>query len=105
METFTRRLEIINILVYRRSEKIDVLARELGVCSRTIQTDICYLSAIYPVVTVRGRYGCVKLIEGYHPYRRTLTLEQKSLFQRIMNDVALNEREKIILSQFIEERG
>lgn len=105
METFTRRLEIINILVYRRSEKIDVLAKELGVCSRTIQTDIYYLSGIYPVTTVRGRYGCVKLIESYHPYRRTLTMEQKKLFQKIMNDVSLNEQEKCILSQFIDERS
>lgn len=103
METFTRRLELINILTYRRSEKIGVLARELGVSQRTIRTDIYFLSSLYPVVTVRGRYGCVKLIDSYHPYRRILTLEQKKLFTHILNDLLLEEREKMILRQLLDE--
>ena len=59
-----RRMMIWLILTERRRETRRNLAQELDVCVRTIQNDIVALSLYYPIVTERGRYGCVKVMEG-----------------------------------------
>ena len=62
-----RRSEIIRILVARRFVTIQRLANELSVSSRTIMHDIVILTAHYPIDTLRGRSGGVKLAEWYKP--------------------------------------
>lgn len=56
----------------RRSEKIENLAAELNVSVRTIKYDIEALACSYPIESVRGRYGGVKLADWYQPSRRAL---------------------------------
>ncbi len=58
-----RRMTIWLILMERRQETMQNLAHELHVCSRTIQNDIVALSLYFPIVTERGRYGCVKIMD------------------------------------------
>lgn len=52
-----RQQQIINLLCQRRSDTVQNLATELGVCERTIRRDIEELTLTYPLETVRGRYG------------------------------------------------
>ena len=52
MTATERREEIMRIMVARREESMQVLARELGVTDRTIRNDILVLTAKYPLDTV-----------------------------------------------------
>lgn len=52
-----RQQQLISLLCQRRSDSIQNLAMELGVCERTIRRDIEELTLTYPIETVRGRYG------------------------------------------------
>ena len=55
MNTFERRMEIIDILSERRKEQVDNLAFELNVTERTIRNDIYELSLSYPIDTKKGK--------------------------------------------------
>ena len=59
-----RRKAIIEILNLRRDVKIENLAFELRVSRRTIERDILFLSADYPIYTTKGTYGGVRVVEG-----------------------------------------
>ena len=50
-----RQQQLISLLCQRRSDSIQNLAMELGVCERTIRRDIEELTLTYPIETVRGR--------------------------------------------------
>ncbi|MBQ8763709.1 MAG: DeoR family transcriptional regulator [Clostridia bacterium] len=73
-----RRQKILEILSIRRFEKIDNLAAEFGVSERTIRKDIEELSCYAPIFTIRGKYGGVKVADGYYSSRTYLTDEQKT---------------------------
>lgn len=72
MSVHERRAEIIKILEGRRKESVSNLAFALGVSIRTIKYDIEALTADYPIETVRGNGGCVKVADWYHPHRNIL---------------------------------
>lgn len=60
------------------------LADELGVTDRTIRTDITVLTVDYPLETIRGNGGCVKLADWYHPYKNILSCEQRSVLTQMI---------------------
>ena len=63
-----RQQQLISLLCQRRSDSIQNLAMELGVCERTIRRDIEELTLTYPIETVRGRYGGgVRMADWYGP--------------------------------------
>ena len=72
-----RRAEIMRILTARRRETMGCLANELNVTSRTIRTDITALMVDYPLETLRGNGGCVRVADWYHPHRNLLSEEQQ----------------------------
>ena len=84
MTTNERRAEIMRILVSRRHETMRRLADELSVTDRTIRTDITVLTADYPLETVRGNGGCVKVADWYHPHRNILSLEQVTVLEELI---------------------
>ena len=59
-----RQQQLISLLCQRRSDSIQNLAMELGVCERTIRRDIEELTLTYPIETVRGRYGGRLVLSG-----------------------------------------
>ena len=67
--------EIMRILESRRQEKMSNLALQFNVTRRTICSDIEVLTVSYPLETVQGRYGCVKLKDGYAMYQSFLSKE------------------------------
>lgn len=105
MDSFTRRLEIIRILVYRRKETMEVLAGYFGVTVRTIQNDIDFLSLHFPIETVRGRYGCVKILDTFHPFRQIISIEQKQLLEQILLLELLSEQDVELIRQMVKELG
>ena len=73
MNTATRRMEIINILVVQRRTTAKKLSEELGVTIRTIQKDIQALSPGFPIYTKQGGDGGIFISESYKPYTNTLS--------------------------------
>ena len=72
-----RRAEIMRILESRREEKMSNLAFYFNVTRKTICTDVEILMTSYPIETVQGRYGCVRLMDGYFMYQGFLSEEQQ----------------------------
>jgi predicted DNA-binding transcriptional regulator YafY len=60
------------------------LADELGVSDRTIRTDISILTVDYPLETIRGNGGCVKIADWYHPNKGILSGEQQRVLYQML---------------------
>ena len=81
-----RRDAILNVLCKRRTEHIKNPAFEFGVSRRTIINNIIELTRSYPIETVRGNRGCVRVAEGYYIGRKYLKPAQKeALLDAISN--------------------
>lgn len=98
-----RRAEIMRLLVARRAINMSTLANELGVTRRTICTDIETLTLEYPLESIMGRNGGVRLPEWYHPHRNILTGEQADVLSQMM-DIA-NDTQKKVLREMLMEYG
>jgi len=73
MSVTERRLEIIRILEGRRHETIKNLASQLGVSQRTIRYDVEALMVEYPIESVPGNGGGIRLMSGYRTYQGRMT--------------------------------
>ena len=98
-----RRAEIIKIMVSRRQENMQVLAAEFGVSDRTIRTDIEVLTAEYPLETVRGNGGGVRIADWYHPHKNIMSKEQISVLEQMLP--LANEEQRKVLNQMLREYG
>ncbi len=79
-----RREAIYAELRAKRHLTVDYLATKYNVNERTIRRDIEELTLVYPIETVRGRYGGgVKLSDWYHPTLSTLSPEQMALLKKL----------------------
>ena len=76
MSASERRAEIMRILVGRRKCYLSDLAQELGVSKRTIQRDVQTLVLQYPLESIHGNGGGIRLADWYHPHRNILSQEQ-----------------------------
>lgn len=103
MSANERRAEIIRIMVARRQESMQVLARELGVSDRTIRNDILVLTAEYPLETVRGNGGGVRIADWYHPHKNIFTMEQMAVLEQLMGQA--DDNQKKVLNQMLREYG
>lgn len=103
MSANERRAEIIRIMVARRQESMQVLATELGVSDRTIRTDILVLTSEYPLETVRGNGGGVRIADWYHPHKNILSKEQISVLEQLL--VVANGEQKRVIDQMLREYG
>lgn len=78
-----RRQEIIEILSDRRYEKIENLMSEFGVSRSTIKRDIEVLSLSYPIYSVSGNGGGIRVADGWYSNRRYLKPMQEELLNRL----------------------
>jgi len=91
-----RRAEILKILEGRRRENVSSLASTLGVSIRTIKYDIETLTADYPIETVRGNGGCVKVAEWYHPHKNILSQEQQTVLIQMLGKADELQQKKVL---------
>ena len=103
MSANERRAEIMRIMVARRQESMQVLASELGVTDRTIRADILALTAEYPLETVRGNGGGVRIADWYHPHKNILSREQISVLEHLLPQA--DDEQKRVLDQMLREYG
>ena len=61
------------------------LAHELGVTTRTIHSDISALTVDYPLETIRGNGGCVKLADWYNPHTNILSREHQTALVQLLD--------------------
>ena len=62
MHSDERQAVIWDIILQRKFETVPNLARELGVCIRTIYGDISKMKEKYPIEAISGKYGGVYLV-------------------------------------------
>ena len=98
-----RKNEIMRILTARRSDTAPHLAAELGVSVKTIRRDILQLMTEYPLETVSGNGGCVRVAEWYHPHRNIMSMEQETVLSQLMESATEQQRE--VLRQMLVEYG
>lgn len=102
MTAIERREAILDALCVRRQEQVSNLAEEFGVNERTIRRDLLELGCSYPIETIRGNGGGVKIADWYHRDRRYLSPEQADLLNRLSSSVEGADLEILtgILRQF-----
>ena len=82
MSTAERREQIMEALLSRREDRVENLAGEFGVSERTIRRDLEELTLRYPIETVRGMYGGVRVSGWYRQGRSSLSPEETGALRR-----------------------
>ena len=100
LTTTERRLSLLRILCERRQETIDNLAFELSVSRTTIKTDIYVLSLSYPIYTVSGIGGGIRVMDGFTLGTKYLTDIQCALLEKLL--VVLEGADKETLHSIIK---
>lgn len=97
-----RRQRLLEVLCQRRHDTCDNLAFEFHVSNATIRRDLEVLMCSYPIETVRGRYGGVKVSDGYYLHRKVLTPKQTELLRKLRNQLDGDDADTLdsILLQF-----
>ena len=82
--------------------KREQLAEEYHVSERTIRHDVEALMCDYPVVTVKGRNGGIKLAGWFHPSRKTLSKQQIEAVRKAADFLDGEDRQALIsiITQF-----
>ena len=83
MNPWERRQKILEILCLRRHETIGNLAHEFNVSRGTIRRDIVVLTCSYPIETVQGGHGGVRVAEWFHLDRRSLNFAEITFLRRL----------------------
>ena len=102
MSTSERRREILNRLYSGEKLKREQLAAEYGVSERTIRHDVEALECEYPIETVKGRYGGIRMSPRYRPGRKVLTKEQIAAIRKAAGFLTGEDRQALmsIIAQF-----
>ena len=95
MNPWERRQKILEILCLRRHETIGNLAHEFNVSQETIRRDITVLTCSYPVETVRGGHGGVRVADWFHLDRRTLNADEITFLRRLEGQLGGTDREML----------
>lgn len=97
-----RRMAIWKTLCCRRQDTAIHLAAEFNVSRRTIYHDVAFLSIIYPIESIRGRYyGGIKIADWYTPNPDAFTPAQMELLLRLQK--GLKGDDAIIMSSIIQK--
>ena len=93
MGTHERRMAIWNTLCQRKQDTAGHLSAEFHVSLRTIYYDLEYLSLIYPLEVIRGRYhGGIKIADYFTPDKTKLTPVQRDLLLRLFTNLYGNDK-------------
>ena len=98
-----RRSAIIAVLCQRRFESLTNLASEFDVTTRTIKRDVLDLSRTYPITTIRGHNGGIKMEAWFNPDRKVLSNQQENLLIRLKE--SLSGEDLIIMNTILVQFG
>ena len=102
MTPWERRQWILETLCLRRHETCTVLAYEFHVSRETIQRDITILTCDYPIETISGHDGGVKVADWFHLDRRTLNMGEITFLRSLADRLDGHDQEMLnrIIVQF-----
>ena len=103
MSAIERRAEIMRILASRRKCYLSELAHELSVSKRTIQRDIQALVLEYPLESIRGNGGGIRLADWYYPHKNILSQEQIRVIEAMIKKADFHQ--KVVLQQMLAAFG
>ena len=83
MNPWERRQKILEVLCLRRHDTYRNLAHEFNVSTGTIRRDIVVLTCSYPIETVQGGHGGVRVAEWFHMDRRALNSAEITFLRRL----------------------
>jgi Predicted transcriptional regulator len=97
-----RRQALLEVLCSRRSDKVENLAFEFGVCRSTIKNDVLELSLSYPIYSLQGNGGGVFVADDYYLGKQYLKPSQQELIERLISTSAGDDLKTLqsILKQF-----
>ena len=95
MNPWERRQKILEVLCLRRHDTYRNLAHEFNVSTGTIRRDIVVLTCSYPIETVQGGHGGVRVAEWFHLDRRMLNAEEIALLRRLEESLDGHDREML----------
>ena len=95
LNPWERRQKILEVLCLRRHDTSIGLAQEFNVSRETIRRDITILTCSYPVETVKGNHGGIRVAEWFHLDRRMLNAEEIALLRRLGESLDGHDREII----------
>ena len=99
MNPTERRAAIYAVIITRRYDTVPHLAVEFAVSERTILRDIMLLTLSYPVETVRGCRGGVKVSDWFKHTDNFLNARQIKLLRKI--EPHLNQDDRIVLNSIL----
>lgn len=102
MNPWERRQKILEVLCLRRHETTDNLAHEFNVSRETIRRDIRILTCSYPVETVSGGHGGIRVAEWFHLDRRALNSAEITFLHKLGESLDGSDLEMLnrIITQF-----
>ena len=83
MTPWERRQKILEVLCLRRHDTYRNLSHEFNVSTGTIRRDIVVLTCSYPIETVQGGHGGVRVAEWFHLDRRALNSAEIAFLNRL----------------------
>ena len=95
MNPWERRQKILEILCLRRHETTENLAHEFNVSRETIRRDITVLTCSYPVETVQGSHGGVRVADWFHLDRRALNSDEITFLRKLEGQLDGTDREML----------
>ena len=95
LNPWERRQKILEILCLRRHETTENLAHEFNVSRETIRRDITVLTCSYPVETVQGSHGGVRVADWFHLDRRSLNSDEITFLRKLEGQLDGADRETL----------
>ena len=83
LNPWERRQKILEVLCLRRHDTYGNLAHEFNVSTGTIRRDIVALTCSYPIETIQGGHGGVRVAEWFHLDRRSLNSTEITFLRRL----------------------
>lgn len=97
--TTERRQAILQCLCRRRHETMANLMIEFRASRSTIRRDIEVLSISYPLITLKGTGGGVRVMDGYSLGMKYMTEEQSELLKKLAAN--LSGEEKLVMNSIL----
>ena len=98
-----RRRALLETLCKRRFDTRENLAFEFGVSKRTIEYDVTVLSINYPVYTVQGNGGGIRVMDGFDLDKPRLTEKQTAFLVKLLP--ALSAEDKKAMAEILNDCG
>ena len=86
--TTERRQLVLEYLLDQRHTTLDALCKEFEVSMSTMRRDILILSCSYPITTIQGGGGGIRIADGYRLGMKYMTSKQAALLEKLSENLS-----------------